>query len=332
MIRFGYKASAEQFPPTELLNYGVRAEELGFDSVFISDHLQPWRHDGGHAPAALPWLGALAARTERIALGTSVLTPTFRYHPAVVAQAFATLGCLAPGRVILGVGSGESLNEVPLGVPWPDGKERFARLKEAVTLIQQLWREDRVSYEGTYYRTDKATIYDKPDQPVPIYIGASGPAATRLAGRIADGFITTSGKGHDLYTQTLLPAVREGAEKADRKVDDIDLMIEVKVSFHPEHETARQHTKHWGALALSPDEKTGVEDPIEMQRLSDALPVERTASRWIVSSDPDEHAAKVAEYLDMGFKHLVFHAPGPDQEEFLTRYAGEILPRLRSRT
>jgi coenzyme F420-dependent glucose-6-phosphate dehydrogenase len=332
MIRFGYKASAEQFPPTELLNYGVRAEELGFDSVFISDHLQPWKHDGGHAPAALPWLGALAARTERIMLGTSVLTPTFRYHPAVVAQAFATLGCLAPGRVVLGVGSGESLNEVPLGVPWPDGKERFARLKEAVTLIQQLWIQDRVTFEGTYYRTENATIYDKPDQPVPIYIGASGPAATRLAGRVADGFITTSGKGHDLYTETLLPAVAEGAAKADRKLDDVDLMIEVKVSFHPEQEIARQDTKHWGALALSPEEKTGVEDPIEMQRLSDALPVERTASRWIVSSDPDEHAAKVAEYLDMGFKHLVFHAPGPDQDEFLSRYSEEILPRLRSRS
>src|SRR6185503_10738190 len=163
-----------------------------------------WRHTDGHAPNALVWLGAAAQATERVTLGTRVLTPTFRYHPAVVAQAFATLGCLAPGRVILGVGSGESLNEVPLGLTWPDGKERFARLKEAVTLIRQLWTEDRVSFEGTYYRTELATIYDKPDQPVPIYIGASGPAATRLAGRIADGFITTSGKGHELYTDTLL--------------------------------------------------------------------------------------------------------------------------------
>jgi len=332
MIRFGYKASAEQFPPIELLEYGVQAEKLGFDSVFISDHLQPWRHDGGHAPAALPWLGALAARTDRVLLGTSVLTPTFRYHPAVVAQAFATLGCLAPGRVILGVGSGESLNEVPLGLEWPDGKERFARLKEAVTLIKQLWSEDRVSFKGTYYQTELATIYDKPEQPVPIYIGASGPAATRLAGRIADGFITTSGKGHDLYTETLLPAVREGAEKAGRSLDEaVDLMIEVKVSFDPDLEKARNDTHYWGALALSPEEKTGVEDPIEMQRRADALPVERTATRWIVSSDPDEHAAKVAEYLDMGFKHLVFHAPGPDQERFLSVYGEQILPRLRAR-
>jgi coenzyme F420-dependent glucose-6-phosphate dehydrogenase len=329
MIRFGYKASAEQFAPAELLCYGVQAEQLGFDSVFISDHLQPWRHDGGHAPAALPWLGALAARTERVLIGTSVLTPTFRYHPAVIAQAFATLGCLAPDRVILGVGSGESLNEVPLGLAWPDGKERFARLKEAVTLIKRLWTEDRVSFEGTYYRTEHATIYDKPERGVPIYIGASGPAATRLAGRIADGFITTSGKGHDLYTETLLPAVREGAEKAGRKIDDIDLMIEVKVSFDPDIERARSDTRYWGALALSPEDKTGVQDPIEMQRRADALPVERTATRWICSADPAEHAARVAEYLDMGFRHLVFHAPGPDQDRFLRLYADEILPRLR---
>jgi coenzyme F420-dependent glucose-6-phosphate dehydrogenase len=332
MIRFGYKASAEQFAPQELLRYGVQAEQAGFDSVFISDHLQPWRHDGGHAPAALPWLGALAARTDRVLIGTSVLTPTFRYHPAVVAQAFATLGCLAPGRVILGVGSGESLNEVPLGLQWPDGKERFARLKEAVTLIKQLWSEDRVTFEGTYYQTELATIYDKPEQPVPIYIGASGPAATRLAGRIADGFITTSGKGHDLYTETLLPAVREGAEKAGRNLDeDVDLLIEVKVSFDPDLEKARNDTHYWGALALSPEEKTGVEDPIEMQRRADALPVERTATRWICSSDPDEHADRVQEYLDMGFKHLVFHAPGPDQDRFLKVYGEEILPRLRNR-
>jgi coenzyme F420-dependent glucose-6-phosphate dehydrogenase len=329
MIRFGYKASAEQFPPAELLGYGEQAERLGFDSVFVSDHLQPWRHDGGHAPAALPWLGALAARTERVLIGTSVLTPTFRYHPAVIAQAFATLGCLAPGRVVLGVGSGESLNEVPLGTPWPDGKERFARLKEAVALIRQLWTADRVTFEGTYYRTELATIYDKPEQPVPIYIGASGPAATRLAGRVADGFITTSGKGHDLYTGTLLPAVREGADKADRKLADIDLMIEVKVSFDPDLERARDDTRYWGALALSPEEKTGVEDPIEMQRRADALPVDRTVTRWICSADPAEHAAKVGEYLDMGFKHLVFHAPGPDQDRFLRLYADQVLPLLR---
>ena len=253
VVRFGYKASAEQFAPADLLRYGVAAERHGFDSVFVSDHFQPWRHEGGHAPAALPWLGALLGNTERVVVGTSVLTPTFRYHPAVIAQAFATLGCLAPGRVILGVGSGESLNEVPLGVTWPDGKERFARLKEAVTLIRRLWTQERVTFEGTYYRTERATIYDRPEQAVPLYIGASGPSATRMAGRLADGFITTSGKGRELYTETLLPAVRAGAEKAGRSVEDLDLMIEVKVSFDPDHERALADTHYWGALALSPE-------------------------------------------------------------------------------
>jgi len=172
-FRFGYKASSEQFAPRELLDYGVLAEQAGFESVFISDHLQPWKHTDGHAPAAIAWLGALGARTEKILMGTSVLTPTFRHHPAMVAQAFGTLGQLFPGRVILGVGTGESLNEAPLGFEWPDIKERFARLKEAVLLIERLWAEERVTHEGTYYRTDNVTIYDRPEVKVPIYIGAS---------------------------------------------------------------------------------------------------------------------------------------------------------------
>jgi coenzyme F420-dependent glucose-6-phosphate dehydrogenase len=332
VVRFGYKASAEQFGPSPLLDYSVLAEQVGFDSVFVSDHFQPWRHDGGHAPYALSWLGALGARTSRIVLGTSVLTPTYRYHPAVVAQAFATLGCLFPGRVVLGVGTGESMNEVPLGVDWPEPKERFARLREAVTLIRTLWDEERVTFDGTYYRTDRATIYDRPAQPVPLYIAGSGPAATRLAGRVGDGYITTSGKAPELYTDTLLPALREGAEKAGRSFGELDRQIEVKVSFDPDRARALGDCQYWGALALSPEEKTGVEDPIEMQRLADALPTERAASRFIVSSDPDEHVAAVSQYLELGFTHLVFHAPGPDQERFLRLYGDQILPRLRKLT
>lgn len=329
-LKLGYKASNEQFAPRELLDYGVLAEECGFDSVFISDHLQPWRHDGGHAPFAMSWLGALGARTERVTMGTSVLTPTFRYHPAIVAQSFATLGCLFPGRVVLGMGSGESMNEVPLGIEWPDGKERFARFREAVRLIRELWSGERVTFEGEYYRTDKATIYDRPEQAVPIWLAASGPAATRFAGRAGDGYITTSGKDPALYTDTLLPAVREGADKAGRSIADIDMMIEVKVSFDHSLEAAMEATRFWGALGLSAEQKQGVEDPVEMQRLADALSVEQTARRFIVSTDPDEHVKQIKTYLDLGFNHLVFHAPGPDQAKFLQLYGKEILPRLRA--
>jgi len=329
-LRLGYKASAEQFGARPLLGYATLAEELGFDSVFISDHFQPWRHTDGHAPFAVAWLAALGEQTHRVLMGTSVLTPTFRYHPAVVAQAFATLACLAPGRVILGVGSGEALNEVALGIPWPDAKERFARLKESLDIIRRLWTEERVTYEGAYYRTDRATIYERPHEPVPIYIAASGPAAARLAGRLADGFICTSGKPQELYGETLLPALAEGAAKAGRDFSQLDLMIEMKVSFEPDLHQARDNTRHWAALALSAEEKMGVDDPLEMERLSDELTAERAATRWIVSSDPDDHVEAISQYIKLGFRHLVFHAPGPDQERFLRTYAEVILPRLRA--
>jgi len=330
VLRLGYKASNEQFAPRELLEFSILAEEVGMDSVFISDHLQPWRHDGGHAPFAMSWLGALGASTERIQMGTSVLTPTFRYHPVIVAQAFATLGCLFPGRVALGMGTGESMNEVPLDIVWPDGKERFARFREAISLIKKLWSEERVSFDGEYYKTHNATIYDRPETPVPLYLAGSGPAATRYAGRVGDGYITTSGKAPELYTDTLLPAIQEGAEKAGRTIADLDMMIEVKVSFDHDREAAMEATRFWGALALSPEQKTGVEDPIEMQRLADELPATKTASRFIVSTDPQEHVESIQRYIDLGFNHLVFHAPGPDQAKFLRLYGDEILPRIRA--
>lgn len=330
MLRLGYKASAEQFGPRELLEFAVVAEEVGFDSVMVSDHFQPWRHRGGHAPYSLAWLAALGERTSRIMIGTSVATPTFRYHPSIVAQAVGTIAVLNPGRVIFGIGTGESMNEVPAtGMAWPKFKERFGRLRESVELLRRLWTEDRVTFEGEYYRTESATIYDKPDEPVPIYIAASGPTASRFAGRVGDGFICTSGKAPELYSETLLPNVQAGLEKSGRSMGDLEKTIEMKVSFDTDIDKAMQDTSYWAALALSPEEKMGIEDPIEMEKLADALPVERAASRWIVSNDPDEHIERIAPYIELGFTHLVFHAPGPDQDRFLRLYANEILPRLR---
>jgi coenzyme F420-dependent glucose-6-phosphate dehydrogenase len=332
LIKLGYKASAEQFGPRELLEFSSLAEKLGFDSVFISDHFQPWNHTGGHAPFSFSWLGSLGAVTSRILIGTSVMTPTFRYHPSVVAQAFGTLGTMFPGRVILGVGTGESLNEVPAtGMVWPEFKERFARLREAIKLIRNLWAEDRVTFEGDYYRTEKATIYDRPERPVPIYVAAAGALVAKYAGRTAEGFICTSGKAPELYTGTLLPNVLAGLETAGREAGAIDRMIEMKVSFDSDKARAMADTRHWAALALSPEEKTSVEDPRELERLAAALPVERAASRWIVSTDPDEHVERIGAYVGLGFRHLVFHAPGPDQERFLRLYAKDVLPRLRAR-
>jgi len=330
MIKLGYKASAEQFAPRELLEFSQLAERVGLDSVAVSDHFQPWRHKTGHAPNSLVWLGALAEATERVQMLTSVLTPTMRYHPSIVAQSFGTLGCLAPGRVILGVGTGEAMNETPAtAAEWPGAKERRLRMAEAIELIRKLWTEERVTFEGEYYRTDKATIYDKPEQQVPIYVAASGPLAAKLAGRAGDGFICTSGKGTELYEQ-LLGNVAEGAEAAGKDASSIVRTIEVKVSYDRDADYALKACEWWAALALTADEKSGIEDPIEMERLADEH-ADRAHTRFIVTADPEECAEKIWWYVDQGFQHLVFHGPGADQRRFLEQFSEDVLPLLRSR-
>jgi coenzyme F420-dependent glucose-6-phosphate dehydrogenase len=329
-VKLGYKASAEQFAPGELADFAVQAEEQGLDSVWISDHFQPWRHVDGHAPSALVWLPWVAARTSRVQLGTSVLTPTLRYNPAVIAQAFATLGVLAPGRVILGIGTGEALNETAVGVDFPETRERFARLREAVRLIRQLWSEERVTFEGEYYRLHDATVYDRPEQPVPIYVAGGGPGVTKYAGRAGDGYICTSGKGMDLYEETLLPALREGLEASKRTEADIDRTIEIKLSFDEDPDQALENTRFWAPLSLTPEQKASVHDPVEMARLADELPIEQVAQRWIVASDPQAVVSAVKNYTEAGFTHLVFHGPGQDQSRFLTQFTQDVVPLLRA--
>ena len=327
-LTLGYKASAEQFGPRELLDFSVLSERVGLEIVAVSDHFQPWRHHGGHSPAALPWLGAACERTSSATLGTSVLTPTLRYEPAVIAQAFATLGCLAPGRVFLGVGTGEAMNETPVtGGVFPGRKERRMRLAEAITMIRALWTEERVDFAGEYYRTERATIYDRPEQPVPIYVAASGPLAAKLAGRAGDGFICTSGKDPALYEE-LLANVAAGAEQAGRDPSSLRRMIEIKVSYDRDRERAYANTQWWAALALTAEQKEGVEDPIEMERLADAN-LDRAHTRFICSDDPEEVAEAIARYTALGFDELVMHGPGPDQARFIEQFAADVLPRLR---
>ena len=262
-LRVGYKASAEQFAPGNLAGFAVRAEELGLDSVTISDHFQPWRLEGGHAPNSLAWMSWVLARTERVLVGTSVMTPTFRYNPAVVAQTFATMACLAPGRVMLGVGSGEALNEVAVGSvgegEWPEFKERFGRLREAVRLMRELWTQDRVTFEGEYYRTEDAAIYDRPDQPVPVYVAAGGPMVARYAGRVADGFICTSGKGRELYADQLRAGRRRGPRQGrpgarrDRPDDRDQGVVGPRPRAGPgEHPVLGAAVAHRRAEALDP--------------------------------------------------------------------------------
>ncbi len=297
-LRIGYKASAEQFGPRDLVEYAVRAEQVGLDSVWVSDHYQPWRHTGGHAPFSLSFLTAVGERTS---------------------------------RVVLGLGTGEALNETAVtGAEWPDFKGRFARLREAVRLMRQLWTEDGVTFEGEFYKTVDATVYDKPEHPVPVYIAAGGPVVAKYAGRSGDGFICTSGKGMELYTDKLLPAVEEGAQAAGRDAAAIDRTIEIKMSYDRDHERALSNCRFWAPLSLTAEQKHSVDSAAEMERLADELPIEQVAKRWIIASDPDEAVAQVKPYVDAGLNHLVFHGPGHDQERFLTQFSDDVLPKLRA--
>ena len=326
MIELGYKASAEQFGPRELLNFGVLAEEQGFDSVVISDHFHPWQHTGGHAPFSWAWLGALGERTAHVRIGTSVVAPTFRYHPAIIAQAMATLEVMYPGRTFFGIGSGEALNETPsVGADMPGAKERRMRLREALQLMRRLWSEDYVTFDGQYFQTRNATLFDRPAGGVKAYVAASGELMAQLAGRLSDGLITTSGKATELYTDQLLPAFERGARDAGRDPAKLDRMIEMKVSFSLEDDWK------WPTSVLSGDEKTGVFDPRELESRAKHVTDDALLKRWITSADPEVHIQEIGRYVDMGFTNLVFHGPGDDQAAFIKRYGTEVLPALKKK-
>lgn len=329
-LKLGYKASAEQFGPRDLVELAVLAEEVGLDSVVTSDHFLPWRENGGHSPFSIAWMAAVAERTQRVMVGTSVLTPTFRYNPAVIAQAFATMALLAPGRIMLGIGTGEALNETAVsGREWPEFKERFARLRESIELMRLLWSENHVDYHGEYYTLVGAKVYDRPETALPIYIAAGGPQMAKFAGRVGDGFICTSGKGMDLYTDKLMPSLHEGATSVGRSVDDIDRMIEIKISYDRDAWSALENTRFWAPLSLTPEQKHDVSSAEEMEWLADQLPIEQVAKRWIVTSDPEEAVEQIKPYIHAGLNHLVFHGPGHDQARFLRQMSEDVVPRLR---
>jgi coenzyme F420-dependent glucose-6-phosphate dehydrogenase len=186
-----------------------------------------------------------------------------------------------------------------------------------------------VTFDGEFYRTVDATIYDKPARPVPVYVAAGGPVVARYAGRAGDGFICTSGKGMELYTDKLLPAVAEGAEAAGRDAGAIDRTIEIKMSYDRDHDRALENCRFWAPLSLTAEQKHSVDSAAEMERLADEIPIEQVAQRWIVASNPDEAIAQIRPYVDAGLNHLVFHGPGHDQERFLTQFAEDVLPKLR---
>lgn len=328
---FGLKAAHEQFSPRELLEHVVLAERLGFDSVWASDHFHPWTHTSAQSGFTWVWMAAAAERTSRIKVGTGVTTPTFRYHPAIVAQAFATLGHLYPGRIMLGVGTGEALNEMPLGYEWPSLKERIERLVEAVEIIRMLWKGDFVNFKGKYYRLRTAKIYTKPEKPVPIYIAASGPKMAYVAGKYGDGYYTFLSGPPEFYKNVIFPAVKRGAEEAGRDFEKMGSAVEFVFSYDEDYDKAAEALRFWAGCLLPVFFKYGVYDPREIEEHARKVGVEAIAETWLIATNPDEIIGMAEKCLEAGFKEVVFMSSSPNQIRAIEVVGRKVLPYLRDK-
>src|SRR5919205_1451309 len=215
VVRISIQAAHEQVNPSDLLHDVIYMDQNGIERCWTSDHYMPWWDTGASGGAAWPWLDAALAKTARITIGTGITPPILRYNPAIVAQVFATLGFMFPGRVFLTVGRGEALNEVPSGNRWPPSRERFERLKEAIQIIKALWNEDWVSFKGNYYALKDSKLYTKPKAPIPLYVAGLGPQSARLAGEQADGFVTNELSAHKIKNK-IFPALRDATSAAGK--------------------------------------------------------------------------------------------------------------------
>lgn len=315
-MQIGYKLSSEAFGPQELVRQALRAEESGFDFVEISDHYHPWVEAQGHSPFTWTVLGAIAARTTTLGLATGVTCPTFRYHPAIIAQAAATLAVLSDGRFTLGVGAGERLNEHVIGA-FPGVHERHDRLREAIEIISMLWQPGYHSYDGLYYTVDDARVFDLPETPPVIAVAASGDLSAALAGElggglfavepkasIVEGFLAAGGTGPKFAEAPLAwaPSEQEAAEAA--------------------FETSRWALGGWKVMSELPN-------PVNFEAASRTVRVEDVRQQFACGPDVERHLEVIQPFADAGFDHIVLQNAGPDPDGFMDFFGAELGPRLR---
>lgn len=329
VMEFGYFAALEQHPPVKLLEHGALAEKCGFDLIMGSDHFHPWWHTGGQGAFAWAWIGLMCERTKRVKVGTGVTCPILRYNPALVAQAFATLGVLFPGRVFLGVGAGEAMNEVPMGHHWPTPGERVKRLGEAIEVIRRLWLEDFVDFEGEYYTLKNANLYTKPKEPIPLLVAAAGKKTAELAGKYADGILTVP-LPEKAYKEKLFPSLEKGARNMGRDPKVIKKHVELWVSYDEDYDRALNSARFWSGTLLIP-EVFDIADPREIEEMGRAKVSEEDFKRsgWIIETDIEKHLKRIERYIKLGFDTITFLSSSPDQEKFIRTYGEKVLPHLR---
>jgi G6PDH family F420-dependent oxidoreductase len=316
-VELGYALSSEEHRPLDLVRHAKAAEEAGFEFALISDHFHPWIDRQGQSPFVWDVIGAIAVSTDRLRLGTGVTCPTIRIHPAIVAQAAATASALMPGRFLLGVGTGENLNEHILGDRWPRPDERLEMLREAIEIIRGLWTGELFSFDGEHFTVDRARIYTLPAETVPIAVAASGEKAATLAGEVGDGLVSTAPE------RELVDAYEDAGGRGPR-------YGQLTVCWAESVDDARRTAFEWWPNA-------GFEGPLSQElplpshfeAAAEMVTEDEIAETVVCGPDLDEHLAAIETFVEAGFDHVYVHQVGPDQAGFIEAYADGVLPRAR---
>jgi len=313
-----------------LIRHARMAVDAGFSMVWVADHFHPWFHTEAHESNAWVWMAAAMGEVKDVPFGTFVTAPILRYHPGIVAQAFATMQSIYGDRVILGLGSGEAMNEMPLGYKWPSVKERKERMNEAIEIIRRLWGEEFVTYHGKYYSLDGANLYMKAN--IPIYLAAFGPKMGKLAGSIADGLIT-SVRPFEYFTNTLFPAVSEGAKAFGKTLDDITKVLEIDVSWSDDYESAIASTRRWKAGLLPNLFEDPIADPRVIEKMGlDSVPDKALEEIYVISTNPEDHIKKIESAFSCSFDHVCLFSSSPDEDKTIDMYAKKVLPYFTQRS
>jgi coenzyme F420-dependent glucose-6-phosphate dehydrogenase len=325
LIKFGIHAAHEQLNPSDLLDDVIKMEENGIERCWTSDHYMPWWHSGAAGGAAWPWLGAALAKTEKLVMGTGVTAPILRYHPAIVAQVFATLGYMFPNRVFLGVGKGEALNEVTSGNHWPSSRERFQRLKEAIHLIKKLWTEKWVTFKGQYYSVKDSNLYTKPEKPIPLYVAALGEQSAMLAGEEANGFVTNELDVEKIKNK-LFPAIKEGAKKSSKDYQSLERVLFIPASYDEDKDKALRSISFWRGAMIKAFYEVDIHDPRKIEENGQIIGNDTMEKMTLVVSNAEEAIKKLQMYVELGFTEIVMTNSSPDRNKFVKLVTEQIIP------
>jgi coenzyme F420-dependent glucose-6-phosphate dehydrogenase len=327
-IQFGYRAEAEGHPPDELLRFAALAQKCGFDFVPISDHFLPWFHTNASCPFAWSWMSAAGATIPNIRLGTIVTAPIGRYHPAIIAQAFATMDAMFPNRIFIALGTGEAMNDEPLGHTWPKFEERLERLKEALEIIRQLWTMDFVDYPGTYYRIKGAKLYTKPKGRIPIYVAAEGPKAAGLVGTHGDGFATIDPVMGNI--KNLWPIIEKAAKDAGRDASKFSKNVELFFSYSKDYDDALASARRWKSGMIPNVLNLSIHDPRELEkRGNEVVSDDELAKVWTITTDAEPIIKKAEMAISLGYDEIQLHSASPSEEDFLNMCKQDVLPQLK---